>query len=352
MGRLQGAAGRLAAGTGRVGDALDLKVRRASSPPPPQSTFHPPHHRPPACGSAVRTRRAGTGAEWRGAERRAGRREAVVPGGLGLEGLRSANFEFCRGLRDEHLRLLPPSLLHLNLNACQALSHEALADALSRLPHLKALQLYWNLNVGDATLAALAAGRRPDLEKLNISGCNRVTDVGLLAVVASCPNLRDLDLTRLRQVTDDALSGAILALPRLERVNLYACPQLSDRSYVFFSALQKLNFLDLCGAENLSDGGLQAIAECKHLEYLNLSWCVKVTDEGVVPLARGCQFLTLLSVHGNLKITRLSLAALAKNCRILQTLDLQGCAAIPAEERSDAKLKDTFPSLTCTQYHS
>ena len=35
MGRLQGAAGRLAAGTGRVGDALDLKVRRASSPPPP-----------------------------------------------------------------------------------------------------------------------------------------------------------------------------------------------------------------------------------------------------------------------------------------------------------------------------
>ena len=326
---------------------------RARPPPPPRApSTLPITALPPAAVRSERGGRArGLSGEGQNAER-GGERLSSLAAEAGLEGLRSANFEFCRGLRDEHLRLLPPSLLHLNLNACQALSHEALADALSRLPHLKALQLYWNLNVGDATLAALAAGRRPDLEKLNISGCNRVTDVGLLAVVASCPNLRDLDLTRLRQVTDDALSGAILALPRLERVNLYACPQLSDRSYVFFSALQKLNFLDLCGAENLSDGGLQAIAECKHLEYLNLSWCVKVTDEGVVPLARGCQFLTLLSVHGNLKITRLSLAALAKNCRILQTLDLQGCAAIPAEERSDAKLKDTFPSLTCTQYHS
>ncbi len=281
-----------------------------------------------------------------------GERLSALAAEEGLKGLRSANFEFCRGLRDEHLRLLPPSLLHLNLNACQALSHEALARDLPRLNHLRALQLYWNLNVEDATLVALAVGGRPDLEKLNISGCNRVTDAGLLAVVASCPQLRDLDLTRLRQVTDDALSGAVLALPRLERLNLYACPQLSDRSYTFFSALQKLKFLDLCGAENLSDGGLKAIAECKDLEYLNLTWCVELTDEGVVTLARGCQLLTLFSIHGNLKITRLSLAALAENCRLLQTLDLQGCAAIPAEERSDATLKRAFPNLKCTQYHS
>ena len=270
----------------------------------------------------------------------------------GLEELRSATFEFCRGLRDEHLCFLPPSLLHLNLNACQDLSHEALSRTLSNLPHLTELQLYWNLHVVDDTLAGFAADGRPDMEKLNISGCNRVTDAGLLAVVASCPNLRDLDLTRLRQVSDDGLSGTVLALPQLERLNLYACPQLSNRSYAFFSALQKLKFLDLCGAENLSDRSLYAIAECKLLEYLNITWCIAVTDEGVVNLARGCKLLTLLSVHGNLNITRLSLAALAESCCRLQTLDLQGCAAIPAEERSDVKLMRMFPDLKCTAYHS
>ena len=76
-----GALGELAAGAGRVGDALDLRVRRAGPPP----TLHPPtpHHRPPARGSAVRTWRAGTGADWQGAERRAGGREAVGPGSRG-----------------------------------------------------------------------------------------------------------------------------------------------------------------------------------------------------------------------------------------------------------------------------
>ena len=57
MGRLQGAAGRLAAGTGRVGDALDLKVRRASSPPPP-----PPEHLPPFPSPPSRLRQCGPNA--------------------------------------------------------------------------------------------------------------------------------------------------------------------------------------------------------------------------------------------------------------------------------------------------
>lgn len=62
-------------------------------------------------------------------------------------------------------------------------------------PGLRSLSLYWNLNVGDASLATAAASC-PQLEVLNLSGCKRVTDEGVAAIAAACPNLVDLDLTR------------------------------------------------------------------------------------------------------------------------------------------------------------
>jgi F-box and leucine-rich repeat protein 2/20 len=64
-------------------------------------------------------------------------------------------------------------------------------------PHLEALSLYWNLNISDAVLTA-AASSCAALRSVNVSGCKRVSDVGVAALAAACPQLTELDLTRCR----------------------------------------------------------------------------------------------------------------------------------------------------------
>ena len=37
---------------------------------------------------------------------------------------------------------------------------------------------------------------------------------------------------------------------------------------------------------------------CRHLEYLNLSWCDQITKDGVEALVRGCRGLRALLLRG------------------------------------------------------
>ncbi|XP_058777905.1 uncharacterized protein LOC131652144 [Vicia villosa] len=43
--------------------------------------------------------------------------------------------------------------------------------------------------------------------------------------------------------------------------------------------------------QNLSDEGLECISKCKNLVSLNLTWCVRVTDKGVIAVAQSCTSL-------------------------------------------------------------
>ena len=52
------------------------------------------------------------------------------------------------------------------------------------------------------------------------------------------------------------------------------------------------------------DGSLQAIGyNCNQLQSLNLGWCEKVSDVGVMSLAYGCPDLRALDLCGCLLIT-------------------------------------------------
>ena len=96
---------------------------------------------------------------------------------------------------------------------------------------------------------------------------------------------------------------------------------------------------------------VQALANCHQLESLNLTWCVQITDAGVVAVASGCPSLGLLSLHGILGVTDAAIAALQKHCaEHLHTLDTQGCVQI--EDRSRQHLQRILPKLVCFEVHS
>ena len=86
----------------------------------------------------------------------------------------------------------------------------------------------------------------------------------------------------------------------------------------------------------------------KALVYLNLTWCLALTDigivDGVCTLPNG---LNLLSMFGNTTITQVSLDALSAHrghSQMLKTLDLNGCSGIAVQNREETHLKRLFPN--------
>lgn len=96
---------------------------------------------------------------------------------------------------------------------------------------------------------------------------------------------------------------------------------------------------------------VQALSSCHQLKSANLTWCVKVTDAGVIAMACGCPSLGLLSLHGILGVTDAAILALQQNCADhMHTLDIQGCISI--EHRSRQYLQQILPYLVCFEVHS
>ncbi|KAJ0088609.1 hypothetical protein Patl1_32899 [Pistacia atlantica] len=248
------------------------------------------------------------------------------------QNVKQINLEFAQDIEDRHLDLLKTKCLgslqnleSLNLNGCQKISDKGIEIITSACPKLKVFSIYWNVrNISDKSLQ-LVADNYQEIESLNLTRCVKLTDGGLQKILLKCSSLKSL--------------------------NLYALSSFTDEAYNKISLLSHLRFLDLCGAQNLSDEGLACIAKCKNLVSLNLTWCVRITDVGVIVLAQGCTSLEFLSLFGIVGVTDKCLEVLSSFCsKMLTTLDVNGCVGIKKRRRDE--LLQLFPYLRCFKVHS
>ncbi|KAL6534588.1 hypothetical protein OROGR_013263 [Orobanche gracilis] len=205
------------------------------------------------------------------------------------QNVKHINLEFARDVEDKHLEIVKSKCGHsiknlevLNLNGCQKISDMGIEFITCNCPKLKVFSIYWNVRVSDLGISNLVKNCKLVVD-LNLSGCKNVTDESLKLIADNYQELQLLNLTRCVKLTDKDLAF---------------CNSLTDVAYEKISVLSDLEFLDLCGAQNLSDDGVSCIAKCKKLISLNLTWCVRVTDQGVVAIAQGCRFLEFLSLFG------------------------------------------------------
>ncbi|KAM1936292.1 hypothetical protein ACFX15_013583 [Malus domestica] len=267
------------------------------------------------------------------------------------------NLEFAQDIEDKHLELVKSKcrdslqdLEVLNLNGCQKISDKGIEAITSACPSLKEFSSYWNVRVTDIGLAHLVKNCKHIVD-LNISGCKNLSDKSLQLIAQNYPELQLLNLTRCVKLTDSGLQQILHGCPSLHSLNLYALSSFTDEAYKKISLLSHLKFLDLCGAQNLSDEGVACIARCKGLLSLNLTWCVRVTDVGVIAVAQGCTFLEFLSLFGIVGVTDKCLEALSLTCsNTITTLDVNGCIGI--KKRSRDELLQMFPKLRCFKVHS
>ncbi|KAL5976722.1 hypothetical protein ACLOJK_021055 [Asimina triloba] len=196
--------------------------------------------------------------------------------------IENINLEFAQDVEDKYL-IMPKSecmeslqgLQTLNLNGCQKISDNGIEAITIASPKLKRFSIYWN--------------NCKDIRDLNLSGCKNISDKGLRLIADNYQELEQLNLT-----------------------------SLTDETYKNITFLPNLEFLDLCGAQHLSDEGLSCIAKC-----------VRVTDVGVIAVAEGCPNLEFLSLFGIVGVTDQCLEALSQFCSdTLMTLDVNGCIGI------------------------
>ncbi|CAM8956030.1 unnamed protein product [Rhodiola kirilowii] len=271
--------------------------------------------------------------------------------------VKEISLEFAQDIEDRHLEILQnklsdtlENLESLNLNGCQKIGDEGIKFISAACPNLKVFSIYWNVRITDTGITHLVQNSRHIID-LNLSGCKGISDKSFLLISENYPHLVSLNLTRCVKLTDAGLQQILVKCHALQSLNLYALSSLTDEAYKKISLLTHLKFLDLCGAQNLSDDGLSHIANCKNMTSLNLTWCVRITDEGVLAIANGCRGLEFLSLFGIVGVTDKCLEVLAKSCsQSLTTLDVNGCIGI--KRRSHDELLQLFPKLTCFKVHS
>ncbi|KAK9812237.1 hypothetical protein WJX73_006171 [Symbiochloris irregularis] len=155
----------------------------------------------------------------------------------------------CKGW---HKKMQQPRLTALNLNACQKVSHAEVSRIASHHAHLQRLELYWNVNVRNETLFAVAGCS--ELKHLNLSGCSHITDDGLKVLASCCTMLTTLDLTRCLKVTDAGYEATARHCTRLVELRMYACNIITDRTLIALgSKLHMLRVVDICGANSVTD---------------------------------------------------------------------------------------------------
>ena len=152
---------------------------------------------------------------------------------------------------------------------------ELLRNTISRFPSLKMLAL-WECRISDEELNCITT---LPLERLGLSGCFMVNDVGL-AQFASMP-LQHLDLYGCWMISDAGLAH-LLSMP-LRHLVLRHCQKITDAGLVLLSVLP-LQHLDLYDCDKITDDGLEHISSLR-LQHLDLSWCKKVTDAGLAHLS-------------------------------------------------------------------
>ncbi|XP_038720382.1 F-box protein At3g58530 [Tripterygium wilfordii] len=267
------------------------------------------------------------------------------------------NLEFGRDIEDTHLERLKEKCLDslqnlesLNLNGCQKISDKGIETITGACPKLKVFSIYWNVRVTDIGIQYLVKNCRHVVD-LNLSGCKHISDKSLQLFADNYPELEFLDLTRCIKLTDGGLKQILSKCSFLQSLNLYALSSFTDEAYAKISLLSHLRFLDLCGAQNISDESLSCIAKCKKLVSLNLTWCVQITDAGVMAIAQDCTSLEFLSLFGIVGVTDKCLEVLSRFCsNTLTTLDVNGCIGIKRRSRDD--LLRLFPNLRCFKVHS
>lgn len=176
-----------------------------------------------------------------------------------------------------------------------------------------------------------------NLQELDLSGCESLTDVGVIAVAENCPLLEVLRLASCQRLTDCTFVALGSFCNRLKAISACGCGNLSDLGITCLAqGARGLRDVNVGWCEALTDEGITSLAEyCPNLLSVDLCGCLQIGDEGIAALARRCPGLRSLGLHCCRRLTDASQKAVASNLRSLSSLNISGCQALSSAAVQD-----------------
>jgi hypothetical protein len=186
------------------------------------------------------------------------------------------------GITDDFLRALCRSgLLKLNeleLSCCENLTDVGMSH-LARGANIQLLRLSVRgcRSVGDAGLDAIVRAC-PRIQLIDVSYNDNLSPGGL-GMIGELSCLRSLNATQCRYLTD-ATAELLARCVRLERVNLSWCCGLTDVGVgALVAKCTGLKDIKLSGCHFLTDVGVEFVAQLDSLDTVVLSYCKRLTGK-------------------------------------------------------------------------
>lgn len=148
------------------------------------------------------------------------------------------------------------------------------------------LQIYEQLaNSSETDCTPYSIDRLKGLRSLNLSSCNRITDISL-KYAFDFAELESLSLSKCQQITAAGFEASVMKCPSIKVLVLSGCHNLCDRAIDIISVhLKRLRFLHIERCSQLTDASLNSISKhCKRLKYLDVRGCRSMCAEPCVKL--------------------------------------------------------------------
>ncbi|CUE64571.1 receptor-type protein kinase, putative [Bodo saltans] len=203
---------------------------------------------------------------------------------------------------------------------------------------------------GFAFLALLS-----NLKSLSVVNSSRLNDTILSSCIAKLRNLTCLDLSHHGSITARGLERMLPALaPSLQRLTLSGCPNLTNDAVVHIAALEQLQYLDLSWCVKLTD--LRLLAPLSALTTLLLGYEGLYVQAAVMlpqPISSPSSSLlpttlTTLDVRGRSLPASLS-SCIATSYRALRHLILRSCGFVSNDTLRDISQCNSLQSLDLRQ---
>eukprot|EP01038_Epipyxis_sp_PR26KG_P013757 gene13757-18450_t len=198
------------------------------------------------------------------------------------------------------------NLSHLNIGGCYRITDDGLIRMMDQLLNNKLLskiELTWNYYEDKLLIISLRS-------------CRLLTNRSICSIINYYRSLTSLDLMGCFQIHDDLLITIATTLINLTSLDISGCRNITDQGIIHYSEKvfkisnngdrfdRKMIHFFVNGCVHLTDKGILAICFNLHdLLTLNIGWCVQVSDVGMEYLAKYLK-LELLDIHGCSKITQ------------------------------------------------
>jgi F-box/leucine-rich repeat protein 2/20 len=209
-----------------------------------------------------------------------------------------------------------PKLTYVPL--CQSkVSDVGIIAVVARNRVLTSLNLTFNCNVTDAGIEAVTANCAL-LECIHLASCKQLTDATLVAIGQHCHNLRELNIND-TSFTHVGLEAVTRGCPLLENLSASGGSKLGFATVA--RCCPRLRCLAAANADVPTEAVLALAECCPLLEKVILSHNPQIGDEAITALARGCPNLTELGITRT-SVTAQGMCAIREHCKSLRHIFL------------------------------